>query len=591
MIKRYVFLFFLLGLISSVWAQADVSDQRLDSNALHEAELIKDQQQNRIDSLIKAQLTKELQEAIGNTKKTQELEARLKEIAQSDSLRKVQQLESLASLKKTAQGYPVVLNLDTLWLVFTRTGSFKAEDRARSISTKIEKLYKDPFYNPDSLILFQNEDNVDIIYNQLEIIVSLDQLDGLWFGKEPKKLGEEYLQIIKETIQKERKANSLINLLKRIGLVLLIIAVLVFIITILSKLFKRITQFISLNKTKYVRILRIKKVKIFSAEQIENAFIKLVSVLKIITMVFVVYLSLPLLFSIFPETEALTGTLLDWILSPLQSAAKSIYDYLPNLFKVILIIFIFKYLIRAVRYIFHEVKSGNIQIKGFHPEWAFPTFNILRFVLYAFMLILVFPYLPGSDSPAFQGVSVFLGILISLGSSSAISNIIAGLVITYMRPFKIGDRVKIGEVVGDVMEKSMLVTRIKTVKNEDITVPNSMILSSSTVNFSSHTPSDKQGLIVHYTATIGYDVPWQKAYDLLIEAALKTVHVLNDPKPFVLQTSLDDYYISYQINAYTREANKQALIYSNLLENIQDVFAREGIAFLSPSYHVVKKDA
>jgi hypothetical protein len=169
MIKRYVFLFFLLGLISSVWAQADVSDQRLDSNALHEAELIKDQQQNRIDSLIKAQLTKELQEAIGNTKKTQELEARLKEIAQSDSLRKVQQLESLASLKKTAQGYPVVLNLDTLWLVFTRTGSFKAEDRARSISTKIEKLYKDPFYNPDSLILFQNEDNVDIIYNQASI--------------------------------------------------------------------------------------------------------------------------------------------------------------------------------------------------------------------------------------------------------------------------------------------------------------------------------------------------------------------------------------------------------------------------------------
>ncbi|RZA04271.1 MAG: mechanosensitive ion channel family protein, partial [Moraxellaceae bacterium] len=200
----------------------------------------------------------------------------------------------------------------------------------------------------------------------------------------------------------------------------------------------------------------------------------------------------------------------------------------------------------------------------------------------------IFPFLPGSSSPAFQGVSVFLGILISLGSSSAITNIVAGLVITYMRPFRIGDRVKIGEVVGDVMEKSMLVTRIKTIKNEDITVPNSLVLSSSTVNYSSHTKNEKQGLIVHYTVTVGYDVPWQQVYHLLVEAALKSEHVQSEPKPFVLQTSLDHYYISYQINAYTKEANKQATIYSNILENIQDVFHEAGIEIMSPSFHVIR---
>ncbi|RRN76748.1 mechanosensitive ion channel family protein, partial [Pseudoxanthomonas sp. SGD-10] len=199
-------------------------------------------------------------------------------------------------------------------------------------------------------------------------------------------------------------------------------------------------------------------------------------------------------------------------------------------------------------------------------------------------------YLPGSSSPAFQGVSVFLGVLISLGSSSAISNIVAGLVITYMRPFRIGDRVKIGEVTGDVVEKSMLVTRIRTVKNEDITVPNSMVLSASSVNYSSQTKNNNPGLIVHYTVTVGYDVHWQKVYDLLTEAALATVHILPDPKPFVLQLSLDDYYISYQINAYTKEANKQAIIYSNLLENIQEVFTKAGIDLKSPSYHVIQQE-
>jgi len=204
------------------------------------------------------------------------------------------------------------------------------------------------------------------------------------------------------------------------------------------------------------------------------------------------------------------------------------------------------------------------------------------------MLVIIFPYLPGSGSAAFQGVSVFLGILISLGSSSAITNIVAGLVITYMRPFRIGDRVKIGEVTGDVIEKTMLVTRIRTIKNEDVTVPNSMVLSSSTVNFSSQ--AKKSGLIIHYEVTLGYDVPWQKAYEMLISAALKTEFIIADPNPFVLQTKLNDFYVSYQINAYTREAGKQAIIYSSLLEHIQDELNAQGIELLSPNYNVIRKE-
>jgi small-conductance mechanosensitive channel len=197
---------------------------------------------------------------------------------------------------------------------------------------------------------------------------------------------------------------------------------------------------------------------------------------------------------------------------------------------------------------------------------------------------LIFPYLPGSGSPAFQGVSVFVGILFSLGSSNAIANMVAGMVITYMRPFKIGDRVKIGEITGDVVEKTALVTRIRTVKNEDVTVPNSTVLLTSTINYSANTRANSTGLIVHTTITIGYDAPWKDVHNALVAAALRTTLVLHEPMPFVLQTSLNDFYVSYQINCYTKEANRQAMIYSDLHRNIQDCFNEAGIEIMSPHY-------
>jgi small-conductance mechanosensitive channel len=254
---------------------------------------------------------------------------------------------------------------------------------------------------------------------------------------------------------------------------------------------------------------------------------------------------------VFPKTQDLTNTLLGWVLTPAKKLLHSIINFLPNLFTILVIYFFTSYLVKAIKYFATEIEKGNITLAAFHKEFAIPTFNILRFILYAFMLVIVFPYLPGSDSPAFQGVSVFLGILISLGSSSAINNIIAGLVITYMRPFKIGDRVKIGETIGDVIEKTTLVIRIRTIKNEDITVPNSTVLSSNTINYSAN--ATNLGLILNTTVTIGYDVPWKDMHQALINAALRTEFILKEPVPFVLQTSLDDFYVSYQMKPTGRQ--------------------------------------
>jgi small-conductance mechanosensitive channel len=261
---------------------------------------------------------------------------------------------------------------------------------------------------------------------------------------------------------------------------------------------------------------------------------------------------------------------------------KGLIGVIPELITIIVIIMITRYFVRFLRFLASEIENGKLNIPGFYPDWAMSTFNLLKVIIYAFSFVVIFPYLPGSDSPVFQGLGVFFGLLISLGSSSAIGNIIAGVVITYMRPFKIGDRIKVADITGDVIEKTMLVTRLRTIKNEDITIPNAAILNSNTTNYSSS--AQDLGLILNTTITIGYDIPWKKVNELLIDAALKTTHIKKEPQPFVLQTSLDDFYVSYQINAYTAEASKAAKIYSELYANIQDGFNNSGVEILSPHY-------
>ncbi|MCZ8228701.1 mechanosensitive ion channel domain-containing protein [Flavobacterium sp.] len=275
-------------------------------------------------------------------------------------------------------------------------------------------------------------------------------------------------------------------------------------------------------------------------------------------------------------------------MKPAKFALVSFIDFLPNLFSIIVIVVLFRYALKIIKYFVDEIQKENINIDGFYSDWAKPTFNIVKVLLYAFMLVIIFPYLPGSESPIFKGVTVFVGVLFSIGSSNAIANMVAGLVITYMRPFKIGDFIKIGEVNGEVIEKTALVVRVRTPKMEDITIPNATVLSSSSINFSSNTRTNTNGLVIHSTVTIGYDVPWREVHKALIEAANRTDLIEKEPKPFVLQTSLDDFYVSYEINAFTKEATKQPLIYSNLHQNIQDCFNEAGIEIMSLHYKALR---
>jgi small-conductance mechanosensitive channel len=541
-------------------------------------------QQHILDSLSKIEVKAELQSAQGNSRKTKELEKKLKRIEVQDSLRKMEMKSRFEMLKKNAKGIAVVPFRDTLFILFSKLASVSTQERVNNICIRIQKIYEQPMFKPDSMKVNKTEYGTEIYYDNDQVIMLVSDIDAMFNNKGSYQLATEYMELIKASIVKEREANSLTNWLKRIGLAILILIGLYFLIYLNNKIFRWLNAFIKDKKDLFLRGMTINKVKIFTPEQFESVILKISNLVRIFVIILTVYFSVPLLFSIFPETKMWTSTLLQWVLGPARKALHGIISFLPDLFSIVIIVFIFRFSIRGIKYFVDQIEKGDIHINGFYPDWANPTFRIMKFLLYAFMLVLIFPFLPGSESSAFKGVSVFIGVLFSLGSSSVIANMVAGMVITYMRPFKIGDRVKIGDITGDVMEKTALVTRIRTVKNEDVTVPNSTILLSSTTNFSTNTRPESVGLIVHTTVTIGYDVPWKDMHQALITAALRTDMILKKPEPFVLQTSLDDFYVSYQINGYTKEANKQSLVYSLLHQNIQDCCNEAGIEIMSPSY-------
>ncbi|MBZ0201401.1 MAG: mechanosensitive ion channel [Ignavibacteria bacterium] len=538
------------------------------------------------DSLRMQQLNSQIDElkTTDNLKKD-ELQKELTRLRTADSLKKIERLKRIDSLRSITKGFPVVSFNDTLFVIYSKLGPFSPKDRAETIQNKVKKLYDNPDFNGDSLSVFDGEQSSDIMYEDM-IILSITDADALWIGKTRSEAARDYKERIKNNILSQIEENSLKNTLIRIGFALLTILGLFFILKYANKLFSIITLKVEANKERYFKGIKIKNYELFDKERMSLAVLFLLKILKILIILVVSYFFLTILFGIFPTTKGIAETLLGYILNPVGKMWKALVSYLPNLLAIIVIMIVTRYILKFVHFLTKEVESGELTLPGFYSDWAQPTFNIIRVLILAFMFIVIFPYLPGSDSPVFQGVTVFLGILFSLGSSTAISNMVAGIVITYMRPFKIGDRVKIGEVVGDVVSKNMLVTRVRTIKNEEITIPNSNVMSNHTINFSSS--AKELGLIMHTTVTIGYDVPWKKVHELLINSATETIGLLNEPKPFVLQTSLDDFYVSYQVNAYTNEANKQATIYSLLHQNIQDKFNESGVEIMSPHYKALR---
>lgn len=331
-----------------------------------------------------------------------------------------------------------------------------------------------------------------------------------------------------------------------------------------------------------MRPLRWRGMEFLSGAQVRSTTTNAYVLIKYTVYVVSAYLLLVLLFSFFAFSSGWSNRILSYVLSPLRSLADGFVGYLPNLFFLAITLIVVRYTMRFFRSFFEGLSAGRTKIAGFHPEWADTTYKLAVFILLAFTAVLIFPYLPGSDSEAFKGVGLFLGFLLSLGSTAVIANMVAGTVLTYMRPFQIGDRVKIADTMGDVVEKTLLVTRIRTAKNVEVTVPNGLVLGAHIINYSAVAASE--GLILHTTVTIGYDVPWPKVHGLLLEAARRTEGILDTPQPFVLQTALSDFSVAYELNGYTERPQQMSRIYSDMHRHILDCFNEAGVEILSPHY-------
>lgn len=499
----------------------------------------------------------------------------------ADSLKLAKQRLRIDSLRRMTPGIPVIVEGDTLYYLFAKRGGHTPQQRAEMNAAAITELGKRFNLQPDSVYIESSDIVTDLMYGN-KVLSSFTDQDGLWEGCSRDQLAAAKRKVIVDKLKVMKDEHSLWQLGKRILYFILVIVGQFLLFKLTIWLFNKLKARIQRLKDTKLKPISIQDYELLDTQKQANLLVFLASLLRYAVMLLQLILTVPLLFAIFPQTKDLAYKLFSYIWDPIKSIFLGIVEYIPNLFTIFVIWLAVKYLVRLVRYLASEIQSERLKIGGFYADWAMPTFHIVRFLLYAFMIAMIYPYLPGSKSGVFQGISVFVGLIVSLGSSTVIGNIIAGLVITYMRPFKLGDRIKLNDTTGNVIEKTPLVTRIRTPKNEVVTIPNAFIMSSHTVNFSQS--ARDYGLIVHSEVSIGYDIPWRKTHQLLIEAALNTPGVVDDPRPFVLETSLQDYYPVYQVNAYIKDANQLAQVYSDLHQNIQDRFNEEGIEIMSPHY-------
>jgi small-conductance mechanosensitive channel len=285
---------------------------------------------------------------------------------------------------------------------------------------------------------------------------------------------------------------------------------------------------------------------------------------------------------LFPWTRGMAHRLVGYVLEPLWTMGRGIVHAIPDLIFLAILFFVTRYLLKLIHLFFGAVGRGEVTLSGFAREWAEPTYKLIRVGVMVFALVVAYPYIPGSGTDAFKGISIFIGILFSLGASSTIANMIAGYMMTYRRAFRVGDRVKIGDTIGDVTEMRLQVTHVKTLKNEEVIVPNSVILNNEVVNY--NTRAHREGLILHTTVSIGYATPWRQVETLLLMAAERTPGLLKDPAPFVLQQALSNFTVTYELNVYCDNAQAMQALYTDLHRHILDLFNEYGVQIMTPAY-------
>ena len=472
----------------------------------------------------------------------------------------------------------VVYGPDTLFTLYGRFGPFSPAVRARAIEGRLTRWGPGLATGRDTIAVVNLEMGPVLLVND-EFLTTVLEADAAPTSRSRTDVAAAWAARIREVTAEVHRAESATALMTDAAKALAVTLALVAILVAFRVMAKRLYALLAGPR---VPALRIKQFEVLPARKLGEVLTAFARVLRVAVTIVLLYVYVPLVLSFFPWTALFSRRIVGYVLHPLTAAGAAMIEFLPNLFYIGVIVLVARYVLRGIQLVFTALGSGALSFEGFHRSWAAPTYKIVRFLVLAFAAVVMFPYLPGAGSEGFKGVSLFLGVLISFGSSAAIGNIIAGVVLTYTNAFELGDIVQIGETFGVVIARTMLVTRIRTIKNEEITIPNGTVLSSQVKNFT--TEAKTRGLILHTTVTIGYNAPWRQIHELLISAALATENIQREPKPFVLQTGLEDFYVRYEINAVTDKPEAIAPTYSALHQNIQDAFFAAGVEIMSPHY-------
>ena len=465
-------------------------------------------------------------------------------------------------------------------MVYEPVASLTPKARAQGIERRIVALARDTNIPAESVRIQPCEAWTEILADNT-VIMAVTDADAKGAGKSRQLLALEDAESIRRTIQTYRQEHNWRMILRAILKTAVVVLVLLVILWLVRwcRFFFRVRIKERIQKSAK---LEEKPVWHLSIAYIGPMMLAVGTFLRWVLILGLFEATLTVSLSFYSSTRAVSLTVTRWIFAQLEMLGESAVNYLPSLLVVAVIAIVTNYAIRLVRLIFSQIRKGDLEIPGFYPDWAEPTAKLIRILLIVLALIVAFPYLPGAASPAFRGISIFVGVLLSLGSSSAVASAIAGVILTYMRSFLVGDWVQIGDTMGEVVERTLLVTRLLTPKAEVITIPNSTVMSGSVKNYS--TEARKAGVIFYTAVTISFDAPWRTVHQLLTSAALATEHVSRQPAPFVLQRSLDDFYVTYELNAYTDTPREVLNIYSDLHRNVQDKFNEAGVEICSPHF-------
>jgi small-conductance mechanosensitive channel len=461
--------------------------------------------------------------------------------------------------------------------------AYPARQRAKKIAGKIRLLAKNPSFDPATLEIRETDGRAEIFANDNKLLAILKADADIEGDFSPQTLATGvFLPNITRAIENYRNEREREVLLKKGLSALIRTIVLAILLVFLFWSFKKTDQLLEKRFKRKIEELEAKSKKILRFQQLWSLFQGLLHLSRALLSLGLVYFFVNYVLELFPWTRYVSQTLLGYVINPLLSIWQAIVDYLPNLFFLTILFFIFRYLIRLTYAFFQGVNRGQIKLSNFNAEWAWPTYRIVRVLIIILGAVVAYPYIPGSGSQAFKGITILAGVLFSVGSSSLISNIIAGYTMTYRRAFKVGDRVKIGNNIGEVTEIRLLVTHLRSLKNEEIVIPNSTILSGEITNYSSM--AGKHGLILHTTVGIGYEAPWRQVEAMLLMAAERTDGLQRRGQHFVLQTGLGDFGINYELNVFCSKEKKMAQIYTDLHRNIQDVFNEYKVAIMTQHY-------